>query len=140
MPGGFSDFSEDSVLEHIFSGPPWTPGAPRVGLCTADPTDAGTGDFCFEVSDVDTNYARVLTDPSDWELSVTTPGIVYNKSAIEFNIPTGDWGLLKYFAIFDSSIYGQGNMLIYGPLIPEVTIVVGSIPRFGVNTILIQLE
>jgi len=139
MPGGFSNFTEDKVLEHIFPGPPWSPGAPRVGLCTANPTESGTGAACFEVSNVDTNYARVLTSPSDWELS-GTPGIVRNKNTIEFNDPTDVWGLITYFVIVNSSIYGQGDMLVYGPLDPAVQIGVGSIPRFNVGTINIMLE
>ena len=140
MPGGFSNFTENKVLEHIFPGPPWSPGAPRIGLCTANPTDVGTGAACFEVSNVDTNYARVLTAPDDWELSETTAGIVYNKNEIEFNSPSGDWGLIKYFAILNSSIYGQGDMLIYGLLDPEIEIVVGSIPRFSPHAMRILLE
>lgn len=140
MPGGFSNFTENRVLEHIFPGPPWSPGAPRVGLCTDNPTEAGTGAACFEVSNVNTNYARVSTNPGDWELSVITPGMLYNKNTIEFNSPSGYWGLLKYFAIFNSSIYGQGDMLIYGPLVPEIEIVSGSIPRFLTHTMLLQLE
>jgi len=138
---GFSNFTENKVLEHILPGPPWSPGAIRIGLCTADPTDAGTGADCNEVSNVDTNYARVLTAPGDWDLSVLADGIAYNKNVIEFNEPTYlDWGLIKYFAIFNSSIYGQGDMLIYGPLTPEIEILVGSMPRFNVNTIIITLE
>ena len=139
MPGGFSNFTEDKVLEHIFPGPPWSPGAPRVGLCTENPTDTGTGAACFEVSNVGTNYARVLTSPSDWELA-GTPGIVRNKEIIEFNLPSDDWGLIKYFVILNSSIYGAGDMLIYGILVPEVQIGVESAPRFNVGAINIMLE
>lgn len=139
MPGGFSNFTENKVLEHIFPGPPWSPGAPRVGLCTANPTEAGTGANCFELPN-ENNYARVLTAPGDWELS-GTPGIVYNKNTIEFNVPSGDWGLVTYFAIFNSSIHGQGDMLIYGPLDPSpVELILGSIPRFSAHAMSVMLE
>lgn len=139
MPGGFSNFLEVKILEHIFPGPPYSPGAPRVGLCTDDPTEAGTGANCFEVFNIGTNYARVLTSPGDWELG-GTPGTVYNKNSITFNTPSADWGLIKFFAIFNSSIWGVGDMLIYGPLVPEIDIIAGSVPRFDAFSMLLQLE
>jgi len=111
MPGGFSDFLEAMILRHIFIED-YSPGDLYLGLCTANPTETGTGAACFEVSNIGTNYARVLTEPGDWELGVT-PGTVYSKEAITFNIPSGDWGLLTYFVILDSGTYGQGNMLIW---------------------------
>lgn len=138
MAGGFTNYTEDKVLEHIFTGPSWTPGVLRVALCLANPTESGTGAACFEVSDVDTNYARVLAG-ADWELT-GTPGIVRNTSEFEFNSPSSDWGLITHFALIDSGIYGQGNMVIYGPVDPVVEIVQGSIPRFRVNAMSISLE
>lgn len=139
MAGGFSNFLEIKCLSHIFIEDYVSPDNLYIGLCLANPTDAGTGAACFEVSDVDTNYARVETAPSDWELS-GTPGIVYNKNAIEFNIPSDDWGLIKSFVILDSGTYGTGNMLIYGPVDPEIEIVQGSIPRFSAGAMSIALE
>lgn len=139
MAGGFSNFLEDKTLGHVFIEDYVAPDNLYIGLCIANPTDAGTGAACNEVSDVDTNYARVETEPSDWELS-GTPGIVLNKEIIEFNDPSGDWGLLTHFVILDSGTYGIGNMLVYGPLDPAIEIVFGSIPRFSVGAMSIMLE
>jgi len=139
MPGGFSNFTEDRVLEHIFIEDYVAPDNIYVGLCTADPTDVGTGATCFELPDED-NYARVETTPNDWILSGSTAGILYNKNAIEFNMPSGDWGPVTHFTILDSGTYGEGNMIVYGPLDPSpVELLQGSIPRFSAYTMVIML-
>lgn len=138
MPGGFSNFLEDKSLGHIFIEDYVAPDNLYIGLCTANPTETGTGASCFELPNED-NYARVETVPGDWELAAT-PGIVRNKNMIEFNVPDANWGLIKYFVILDSGTYDQGNMLIYGLVDPEVEIVEGSIPRFSVGAMSILLE
>lgn len=139
MAGGFSSFLENKVLEHIFITP-YTPGALAVGLCTADPTNTGTGANCFELPHTG-GYERVLTAPSDWILSESygVTGVLYNKNTVEYPLPTNDWGLVTYFAIFDSTVHGEGNMLIYGLLAPAITIVEGSIPRFSVYAMVLLL-
>lgn len=140
MPGGFSNFLEDKALRHVFIEDYAAPDNLYVGLCMANPTDIGTGAACFEVNEMYTDYARVITDADDWESSETIAGIIRNKNAIEFSTPSADWGLIKYFAILDSGVYGEGNMLIYGPVDPEIEIVQGSIPRFSAGAMNILLE
>lgn len=131
MSGGFSSFLEDKTLEHIFITP-YTPGTLSVGLCTADPTNIGTGAACNELPHTG-GYERVSTETSDWILSESygVTGVLYNKNAVEYPLPTNDWGLVTHFAILDSTVYGEGNMLISGLLASPTTIVDGSIPRFS---------
>lgn len=139
MAGGFSNYLEAIILEHIFIQD-YLPPTLYVGLCIADPADTGTGANCNEVPNAG-SYIRLSTSAGaggDWELS-GTPGIIYNKNALTFATPSASWGTVTHFAILDDSVYGQGNMLIYGPLVPAVLIVSGSIPRFSAGAMTMML-
>ena len=61
--GGFSDYWENKILDHIFGKGSYTPPTIYVGLSTADPTDDGSG--LAEPSG--NGYARKQTSASDLE-------------------------------------------------------------------------
>lgn len=137
MSGGFTDFLESKMLEHVFITP-YTPGILCIGLCTQDPTDLATGASCWEFAEVD-NYERAAFNTNDWELHESIPGFIQNKNAIDFVEPSGSWGIAAHFVILDSTIYGEGNVLIYGPITPNVAIVAGSKPRFAAGRMTVVL-
>lgn len=137
MAGGFTNFLENKVLEHLFITP-YTPGTLFVGLCSADPGETATGAYCHELAAIGA-YERVETAPGDWELA-GTPGILYNKEDIEFPEPIADWGFVTHFAILDSGVYGAGNVLVYGPLAITVEVLAYEIPRFSSYSMSLFLE
>lgn len=136
MSGGFTDFLENKLLEHIFITD-YLPGLLCIGLCTKDPTDTASGSACFEFANAD-NYARAEFAATDWEL-MGTPGYIRNKNPIDFSEPSASWGIASHFVILDETIYGTGNVLIYGRITPNVTIVAGSLPRFAPQMMTVAL-
>lgn len=82
------------------------------------------------------NYARVLTDNSDWSLA--SGGEVLNSSSIVFPAPTGNWGVMSKFKFFDAA--SGGNELGTGSLINSVNIIAGgTAPRIDVGNASVKL-
>jgi hypothetical protein len=104
--GGFSDYWENKILDHIFGKDSYTPPTIYVGLSTAEPTDDGSG--LGEPSG--NGYARVQTSASDW--NAASNGSLDNASNITFAQATGNWGTITHFALFDAAT--AGNMLAHG--------------------------
>lgn len=115
-----------AALEHIY-----------VGLCTADPTDAGTGESCNEFANSGA-YARVDTVAADW--NAFSGGATANANAITFPEATGNWGTATHFALFDSGTYGEGNMLAYGALTASKAIGTGDTPRFPAGELDVTID
>lgn len=121
ISGGLSDYLENHLIDHILRNRAWArPVGLYVALFTVPPTDAGGG---TEVSGG--SYARILVAPSDtnWQstqgttsavASSGTAGRTANGNSVVFASPTGNWGSITHFAIFDALT--GGNLLGYGPL------------------------
>ena len=92
--GGFSDYWENKILDHIFGKGSHTPPTIYVGLSTADPTDDGSG--LAEPSG--NGYARVQTSASNW--NTASNGSLDNAGDITFAQATGSWGMITHFALF----------------------------------------
>ena len=106
--GSFSDYWENTILDHIFGKGSYTPPTIYVGLSTADPADDGSG-----LAEPSGNaYARVQTSDSDW--NAASNGSLDNAGKITFAQATGNWGTITHFALFDSAT--AGNMLVHGAL------------------------
>ncbi len=135
----FSNTYENKVMDHLFGkGAPLTPVYPiSVGLLTANPGDAGTSLNCNEVANAN-NYSRVVTIAGNWTLS--TGGIISNADAIVFPGAAGSWGTVTHFALFDSQLYGIGNLLIYGVLALAKLITLGYITRFNSGQLTLALD
>jgi hypothetical protein len=142
---GFSDYAEAALLSQLFRNTALaTPATVYVSLHTADPTDAGTG---TEVSGG--SYARVSCTTGT---STTGVGSVFtapapqgtanriaNASAITFPAPTGNWGTVGWFAVWDAAT--TGNMLLYGALSVSRTINSGdSAPSFAIGALTVDLD
>ena len=130
--GGFSDYWENKVLNHIFGKDSYTPPTIYVGLSTADPTDAGSG--LAEPSG--NGYARAQTSASDWNAAAN--GSLDNAVNITFNQATGNWGTITHFALFDAAT--AGNMLAYGSLSQSKTISDSDTARFEAGDLNISLD
>jgi len=100
----------------------YKPAAIAISLHTADPTDVTATAAANEVANSG-SYARVAVTQSDanWN-APTTDGVFSNINAITFPSPTGSWGVVTHFAIWDSATYGGGNLLASGALGTSKTI------------------
>lgn len=126
----FSDYLENTVLDFTFGKLWYSPQELWVGFSLDDPLDSEAG--LVEPDSVD-GYARVLTYPIDWTDSVF--GEVLNLTAITFPVATGDWGLIKYFALFDSL-----QMIIHQELDPHRTVLTGQQPKISPFMLCIALD
>lgn len=134
--GCLSNYAEVAILNHIFNKATLAQPYIYVGLCTANPTDAGTGANCYEVPH--TNFYERAT-AHYW--SAPVGGFVENSAEIVFNMVTGTgWGEVSHFALFDAETYSMGNMIIYGALVSPKVVVAGSIPKFAIGEIGIYMD
>lgn len=127
----FGDYFEDEVLDNIFGNASfWAPWI-SVGLSRADPGEDESG--LDEPSGG--GYDRVLTDPSDWNLSLD--GEITNAWEILFPEATAAWGTITHFVLFDEDYYGQ--MIMYGILDAPFNVQVGYQPNFVTDALSITL-
>jgi hypothetical protein len=130
--GGFSDYWENKILDHIFGKGSYTPPTIYVGLSTADPTDDGSG-----LAEPSGNaYARVQTSASDW--NTASNGSLENASDIIFDQATGSWGTITHFALFDAAT--AGNLLAHGALSQSKAIGETDTARFEAGDLDINLD
>jgi len=130
--GGFTDYWEDKILDHIFDKAIYTPPTIYVGLSTSDPQDDGSG----LAEPAGNAYARVQTSSADW--NVASGGTVQNANDITFAKATGDWGDVAYFALFDAST--NGHMLAHGALSQTMAIGSSDTARFTAGQLNISLD
>jgi hypothetical protein len=126
---GFSDFLENEILDHIFNGSAYASPAKYVALFTAAPSDAGGG---TEVSG--NGYARELH--SAW--AVASGGSTSNTGAVTFDNPSGSWGTVSHFGIFDSLT--GGNLLAWGSVGTSKPITTGDVASFASGALTITLD
>lgn len=129
-----SDYLENKLVDHIFRATAFTmPAALHVGLFTAAPSDAGGG------TEVAGNaYARAQLNPSasNWAntqnsgtgASTGNTGATSNSVAITFPTPTGAWGLVTHFGIFDAA--AAGNLIAQGALTASKSPTTGDTVNF----------
>jgi len=133
--GSFSDFLEVELLDHVFMKGAYTPPTNiHVALCTADPTDAGTGSTITEPSGG--SYGRVSTAGADWDAAAA--GATANATAIEFTQATGNWGTITHFALVDAA--SAGNMLGHGALSTPKAIDSGDTAKFAIGELDVTLD
>jgi len=130
--GGFSDYWENKILDHIFGKGSYTPPTIYVGLSTADPIDDGSG----LAEPIGNAYARAQTSASDWNAS--SNGSLDNGSDITFSQATGSWGTITHFTLFDAAT--AGNMLAHGALSQSKSIGESDTARFEAGDLDISLD
>jgi len=128
-----SDYVGLELLDHLLGVGAYPMPTVYLALCTANPTDAGTGASMNEHPDSD-GYARVALAAAFGTPAAS--GAISNDDTISFPEATGTWTTVTHFAILDSGTHGEGNMLFYGELTVSKTFESGQIPTFSVG----QLE
>ncbi len=136
MAGTFSDFTELELLDHILGVGSYTMPTVYMALCTADPTDSGTGASMSEVTNANA-YARVAV-AADFATPAAA-GSIANDGQIDFVEATGSWGTVSHFALVDSGTHGAGNMLAHGDLTVSKAIDNGDTPSFAIGDIVVTL-
>lgn len=134
-----SNYLENKLVDHIFRATAFTmPAAMYVSLHTADPLDTGAG---TEVSG--NAYARAQLNPSttNWTntqasgsgASSGTGGLTQNNAIITFPTPSGTWGTVTHFGVWDAS--SAGNLLVFGTLTVSKTINTSDVVTFPVASL-----
>lgn len=128
-----SNYLENALVDHLLRGQllsNTSPASLYVGLFTVAPADAGGG---TEVTG--NNYGRVAIARSlaAWAgtqsagstvVSSGTGGVTSNNAAITFPTPSGTWGTVTHFGIFDA--VSGGNLWFWGALSVAQTINSGN--------------
>lgn len=128
MAGSKTDYLENKVLDHTTGKAAYTKPTTYVGLFTAAPSDSGGG---TEVSG--SNYSRVTTAAGDWNSAAS--GSTSNANAITFPVPSGSWGTVTHFGLFDAATVG--NLLWWGSLTNSKTIGSGDTASFAAGALVL---
>lgn len=136
-----SDYLETQIIKYWFQNDGTAASKPAnlyVGLFTATPNDAGGG---TEVSTSGTNYARatVAASAANWSSPTGNNGTTANLNTINFGAPSGNWGSIVAFGIFDA--LSGGNLLWWGALDIAKTVNNGdAAPSFAASALSIQVD
>jgi hypothetical protein len=130
-----SDYLENKLVDQLFraqAAP--TTSTLYIALYTAAPNDTGGG---TEVSGGSYSRVAVPSSLTAWAgtqaagsttVSTGTSGATSNNSSITFPTPTGTWGTVTHFAIYDAST--GGNELFWGALTIAKTINISDTVSF----------
>tara|TARA_B100001250_G_scaffold335857_1_gene302176 strand:- start:683 stop:1072 length:390 start_codon:yes stop_codon:yes gene_type:complete len=126
----FSDYLENKILAHTFSGTTFTPASTLyLALYTVAPNDAGGGGT--EVSTSGTGYARQT-------VAFTTTGAQSsNTSAVEYATATASYGTVVAIGVLDAST--SGNLYAVGTLSVSKAISTGDVFRVPAGDLDIDL-
>jgi hypothetical protein len=130
--GGFADYWENEILDHVFGKGSYTPPTIHVALSTADPLDNASG----LAEPTGNGYARVQTSASDWNAAYG--GSLDNAADVTFPEATGNWGTVTHFALFDAA--SGGNMLAHGALGQSKAIGSGDTAKFAAGDLDVGLD
>lgn len=111
--GGFNDYSEDKILDHVLGGAAFPQPTPYLGLWIGDPGEPGTGGA--EVSSVGTGYLRQTPT-----FAAASGGIKSNSVDVVYPVATAAYGTLTHAMILDQATLG--NPVMFGQLTNQKTI------------------
>ena len=128
--GSISDFLELELLDHIFNVAYSPPANVYLALCTADPTDAGTGATMNECAAAN-GYAR-----TEITFDAEATRSVQQAANVEFpQASGGGWGTVTHWAVMDGDTEGADNMLAHGAFADSKLINEGNTPSVAASEI-----
>lgn len=130
MAGSASDYSENKIAELLVGKTAFTLPSTWVALYTGAPTDAGGGTEATGGS-----YARKSTAAGDW--GSAAGGVISNTNAITFVTPSGSWGTITHFGIFDAATVG--NLLVWADLTSSQAVGTGNTVSFAAGQLTITV-
>ena len=128
----FSNYWENSILNHVFGKSNYFLPKVYVGLLSAEPNEDGSSVHKPDYP----GYARAATNASGWDDAFE--GYIENVSNITFAMACENWGLITHFALFDAA--SGGNILACGTLSPSKNIKSGDIPSFAPGDLIIRID
>lgn len=124
-----TDATEIDILDHLFRNTAYTsPTTVYAALTTTTPTDSSAG---TEVTG--NNYARTAIT-----MGAAASGAISNSSAVTFPTPSGSWGTVTHFEIWDASTVG--NRLAWGALDASKAPGSGDTVEFAIGALQITLD
>lgn len=126
--GSLSNYAENAIAGHICGTAYTSVATVYLALCTADPTDAGTGASMNEVANSG-SYARTAIT-----FGAASSRRVTQSSGVAFPTATGSWGTVTHWAVVDTNTYGSGNMLAHGAFASSFSVVTGNTRTVGAST------
>ena len=126
---GFSDYTENKVLD-LLRGTAWTPPAGLyIGLYSAAPTDAGGG---TEVTTTIRVAGRVAAT-----FPAASGGTMSNSALVDFGTAAGA-ATVTHFGIFDAA--SGGNLLAWNAVTTPLAIGAGVQVSFPIGTLTVTLD
>lgn len=107
--GFLTNYTIGLIGNFLFRSGAFTPPAQLyMALFIVMPDNYGVGD----VEVIGSGYQRRLILPSEqiWNTPVSGNGVFSNKSNLDFSVPTGDWGVVIGWGLYDSLT--GGNLLM----------------------------
>jgi hypothetical protein len=132
--GSISDYLEGQWINHLCGTAYSAPATVYVALCTADPTDAGTGASMNECANSG-GYTRKAA-----AFGAASARAISNSGTITFDQASGSWGTVTHWALVDSATYGAGNLLAHGALSQSKAIVAGNTPSYAAGALQVSVS
>lgn len=132
--GSLSDYAENSLMGHLFGSAYSKPATVYLALCTADPTDAGTGASMNEVTNSN-NYARKAI-----AFGAAASRRITQNATVTFDQASGSWGTVTHYAVLDSGTHGAGNMLAHGSFSSSFAPVSGNTPSVASSQVYVEIS
>jgi len=141
-----SDYLENKLIDWLLRGQSFTaPTNVYVSLHTSGCSDSSNG---TEVSGGSYARVQVASSTANWAgtqsagsttASSGTGGTTSNNNAVTFPAPTGNWGVITHFGIYDAS--SSGNLLFCAALTASKTVNNGdAAPSFAAGALTIQID
>jgi len=129
--GSISDSLEQDLLDHVLNQVTYTPASTvYVALCTADPTDAGTGASMSECANANGYQRTAITFLAAASRAVVQTGAVTFPQA-----SGGGWGTVSHWGIVSTQTHGAGDLLAHGAFTASKTINDGDTPSIATSEI-----
>ncbi len=124
---------DNKMLDALFSATALAgvPATLYCGLSTTTPTKAG-GNVTEPAGSA---YARVGVTNNAGNFPAAAAGSKSNGAAITFPVPSGSWGTVTYFVLYDAAV--AGNLVAYGALNAAKTIGSGADVSFPIGALVI---
>lgn len=107
----------------------------HIGLSTTAPAEDGTN----VTEPVGNAYARVAVGAANWASATNAdPSVLDNSAAINFPTPTGSWGTVTHFVIYDALT--AGNVVASGALTASRSIQTDDTVSFPIGDLDITLD
>lgn len=131
-----SDYLELKVLEHIVGKNVYSIPTAYVALLTAPAVDSDTSVEIAAKEPTYPEYTRATTTGGTW--AAAAGGSISNAGEIAFPQALSGSDTITSFCIMDSS--SGGNMLCYGDLTVNISVVAGVTPKFEAGNLTISLD